>query len=164
MGPGGVLGRNLTSDTGWPLLTFPSDCRILEPVEMKARGCIMADRVGQQLGHYRLLQILGRGGFADVYLGEHVHLGTRAAIKVLSAKLEGEDSEPFRAESRLIARLDHPHIVRVLEREEPHVRTFEDAQVDIKPRLKSERQNKAYKEFLEGLRKKTPVWTIYDAK
>ena len=34
----------------------------------------MADRVGQQLGNYRFISLLGKGGFADVYLGEHVYL------------------------------------------------------------------------------------------
>ena len=42
----------------------------------------MADRTGQRLGNYRLTQLLGRGGFAEVYLGEHVRLGTLAAVKV----------------------------------------------------------------------------------
>ena|SRR5437660_356236 len=37
----------------------------------------------QQLGNYRLTRRLGKGGFAVVYLGEHVHLKTLAAIKVL---------------------------------------------------------------------------------
>lgn len=75
----------------------------------------MADRVGQQLGNYQLLRLLGSGGFADVYLGEHIHLGTQAAIKVLSTRLTSEDVEGFRAEARTIARLKHPSIVRVLE-------------------------------------------------
>ncbi len=37
----------------------------------------MAGRMGQQLGNYQLIRMLGEGGFAEVYLG------TKAAIKVL---------------------------------------------------------------------------------
>jgi eukaryotic-like serine/threonine-protein kinase len=43
----------------------------------------VADRVGQQLGNYHLIRFLGRGNFVDIYLGEHIHLSTQAAIKVL---------------------------------------------------------------------------------
>ncbi len=75
----------------------------------------MADRIGQQLGNYRLTRLLGEGGFAQVYLGEHIHLGTETAIKVLTARLTTEEIEQFRNEARTIARLRHPHIVRVLD-------------------------------------------------
>src|ERR1700737_2919037 len=75
----------------------------------------MADRVGQQLGNYQLLRILGEGGFAEVYLGEHIHLGTQAAIKLLHTQLVSEDADSFRKEARTIARLVHPHIVRVFD-------------------------------------------------
>ena len=75
----------------------------------------MVDRVGQQLGNYHLVRLLGQGGFADVYLGEHIHLGTEAAIKVLAMRLASEEVERFRSEARMIARLKHAHIVRVLE-------------------------------------------------
>jgi len=75
----------------------------------------MTDRVGQQLGNYRLLRLLGRGGFADGYLGKHLHLNTLTAIKVLQVRLIGKHLEQFRTEARAIASLTHPHIVRVLD-------------------------------------------------
>ncbi len=76
----------------------------------------MADYLGQQLGKYRLTRLLGAGGFAEVYLGVHVHLGTEAAIKLLHAQLvTPADAEKFRQEARTIAALVHPNIVRVLD-------------------------------------------------
>ena len=75
----------------------------------------MDDRIGQQLGNYRLIRLLGEGGFAKVYLGEHIHLGTQAAIKVLHTQLGSEDASAFGTEAKTIAHLIHPNIVRVLE-------------------------------------------------
>ncbi len=78
----------------------------------------MADRggrEGQQLGNYRLIQLLGQGNFSEVYLGKHVHLNTQAAIKVLHEHLANHDAEGFLNEARTIAHLRHPHIVRVLD-------------------------------------------------
>jgi WD40 repeat protein len=75
----------------------------------------MIDRVGQHLGNYRLVRLLGKGGFAQVYLGEHHRLETLAAIKVLSTYLTDADGERFLAEARTIARLEHPHIIRILD-------------------------------------------------
>ena len=72
-------------------------------------------RVGQQLGHYRLVRRVGEGGFAEVYLGEHIHLDRQAAIKVLHTQLTQGDIEKFREEARTIARLEHPNIVPVLD-------------------------------------------------
>ncbi|HLZ58690.1 MAG TPA: serine/threonine-protein kinase [Ktedonosporobacter sp.] len=73
------------------------------------------DHRSQQFGNYQLLRLLGTGGFAEVYLGHHVHLGTRAAIKVLHTRLSAEDIAKFKNEAQTIARLIHPHIVRVLD-------------------------------------------------
>jgi WD40 repeat protein/serine/threonine protein kinase len=67
------------------------------------------------LGHYRLTRLLGQGGFAEVYLGEHIDLGTQAAIKILHTRVVEEDVALFRQEARLLASLRHPHIVRVLD-------------------------------------------------
>ncbi len=75
-----------------------------------------AGRIGQQLGNYRLHSLLGEGGFAQVYLGEHVYLKTQAAIKLLHMKLAApDDLDSFLKEAQTVARLIHPHIVRVLE-------------------------------------------------
>ena len=75
----------------------------------------MVDRVGQQLGNYRIVSLLGRGSFAEVYLGEHVYLHTRAAIKVMFTQLSKDDMALFLTEARTLAQLIHPNIVRVLD-------------------------------------------------
>ncbi|HZR39685.1 MAG TPA: protein kinase, partial [Ktedonobacteraceae bacterium] len=75
----------------------------------------MRDRVGQQIGHYRFVKLLGTGGFAEVYLGEHIHLGTKAAVKVLRTQITQQDRAGFLTEARTIARMEHANIVRVLD-------------------------------------------------
>ncbi len=76
----------------------------------------MADRVGQQLGSYRLVRLLGRGSFAEVYLGEHLRLHIQAAVKVLYTQLSSHNEvKGFEQEAQTVAHLKHPHIVRVLD-------------------------------------------------
>ncbi len=75
----------------------------------------MGNRVGQRLANYGVIRLLGKGGFGDVYLGEHIHLNTQAAIKVLQTRLVGSHLEQFRVEAQTIARLVHPHIIRILD-------------------------------------------------
>jgi len=76
---------------------------------------MMVDCVGHQLGNYQLIRKLGKGGFAEVYLGQHIRLNTQAAVKVLHTQLTSEDADSFYIEARTIARLLHPNIVRVLD-------------------------------------------------
>jgi outer membrane protein assembly factor BamB/serine/threonine protein kinase len=78
------------------------------------RRAYMADRVGQQFGDYRLVKSLGAGGFADVYLGEHIYLGTKAAIKLLKGAFAQKDIDLFLAEAKTVVNLEHPHIVHVI--------------------------------------------------
>ena len=75
----------------------------------------MVDRIGQQFGSYRLIRLLGRGGFAEVYLGEHVRLHNYGAVKLLNTSVTDNDAESFQREAHTIARLLHPHIVRVFD-------------------------------------------------
>ncbi len=75
----------------------------------------MQNRVGQQFGNYRLLRLLGKGGFAEVYLGEHVYMQSKAAVKVLYGPLTISDAQSFLQEARTLASLEHPNIVGIKE-------------------------------------------------
>jgi serine/threonine protein kinase len=75
----------------------------------------MAERIGQKFGNYRLTRFLGQGGFAAVYLAEHIHLHTPAAIKVLTTQLSSQEVAQFRHEAYLLARFNHPNIIRMLD-------------------------------------------------
>ncbi len=75
----------------------------------------MNSSIDQLLGSYRLDRFLGEGGFAEVYLGEHIYLKTIAAVKILRTRLQATSLEQFLQEARTIAHMEHPHIVRVLD-------------------------------------------------
>ena len=64
----------------------------------------MADRIGQRFGNYRLIRLLGWGGFAEVYQGEHVYLKSYAAIKVLHTHLVKDDIDAFLLDTRVCPR------------------------------------------------------------
>jgi serine/threonine protein kinase len=66
------------------------------------------------IGKYRVLERLGSGGMASVFLCEHKLMRRRVAVKVLpTAKAEDPSSlERFYREARAVAALDHPNIVR----------------------------------------------------
>jgi serine/threonine protein kinase len=69
----------------------------------------MEERIGQALGHYRLLRRVGLGAFAAVYEAEHLYLKRRVAVKVLrTSQPSGQEIEQFRAEAERAARLEHP--------------------------------------------------------
>src|SRR5690348_10234488 len=55
------------------------------------------------------------GGMARVFLAQDTRLGRRVAVKVLSGDIAGAiETERFTREIRLLARLQHPHIVPIL--------------------------------------------------
>jgi eukaryotic-like serine/threonine-protein kinase len=60
-----------------------------------------------RLGSYHLLQLLGKGGSGRVYVGKHIYLGTKAAIKVLNARLTRNARRNFLIEARLLASMRH---------------------------------------------------------
>ena len=74
-------------------------------------------QTNEVIGSYRILRTLGQGGMGAVFEVEHVKLGVHYALKVYM--LEDDSAELFRkkfaAEGRLLARLSHPNLVRVID-------------------------------------------------
>lgn len=76
----------------------------------------MADLSGHHLGQsYLLEKVIGRGSTGIVYQGKHLTLGREVAIKIFSPSLTHDQSAivQFVRESRILASLNHPNIVRV---------------------------------------------------
>ena len=69
----------------------------------------------EKIGRYRVIRRLGQGGFGRVYLAHDDDLDRPVAIKVPNPERisRPEDVEAYLAEARILARLDHPHIVPV---------------------------------------------------
>ncbi len=71
-------------------------------------------RIGKQIGEYRLRSILGQGSFGKVYLGDHVDARKPpAAVKVLSIPLDRPEANQFFAEVKALERLKHDHIIKI---------------------------------------------------
>jgi class 3 adenylate cyclase/tetratricopeptide (TPR) repeat protein/predicted Ser/Thr protein kinase len=66
---------------------------------------------------YRLLAPLGRGGMAEVFLADDVHLGRQVAVKFLAGALADDPSaqERLQREARAAAALDHPFVCKVFD-------------------------------------------------
>lgn len=69
----------------------------------------------QVFGKYKILDALGSGGFGTVYLAEDMILQKRVAMKVPHEQSKSTDK--VRDEARILAKLDHPYIVRVISAE-----------------------------------------------
>jgi len=90
--------------------------KLLTPFQ--ARQLLAGRYKGFRIGQYVVQDIIGRGGMGAVYLGEHVELHRKVALKVL-LPAQGEDQrlaqERFFREARAAAALDHPNIVRIFD-------------------------------------------------
>ncbi len=73
----------------------------------------MDSLIGQQLGQYEILELLGQGGMASVYKAHQASIGRDVAIKVLSGHhmIDDQFVERFHLEAKTIGSLQHPHIL-----------------------------------------------------
>ncbi|MFY0572692.1 protein kinase domain-containing protein [Archangium lansingense] len=73
--------------------------------------------LGECIGSFRLTRKLGQGGMGAVYLGEHVDIGSRVAIKVLHGKLANSPQvlRRFHTEARAVNLIGHENIVNIID-------------------------------------------------
>jgi len=79
---------------------------------------LRAGRVGRRIGAYRTIERIGRGGMGTVFLAERAdgQFEQRVALKILRRGIESKEAiTRFLAERRILARLEHPHIARLLD-------------------------------------------------
>ena len=77
----------------------------------------MAGLIGQRLGQYGILSVLGQGGMSTVYRARQLSIHRDVAIKVIEARVSQDDDflKRFEQEAQLIATLSHTHIVKVFD-------------------------------------------------
>ncbi len=71
--------------------------------------------IGQSIGQYRLISLLGAGGMGEVFLAEDTRLGRKVALKLLPARFtqNTERLRRFQQEARSASALNHPHILTI---------------------------------------------------
>ena len=77
----------------------------------------MAGLVGQKLGRYEIIDLVGRGGMGEVFLAEDTGLHRKVALKFLPEHLYEDDlaRKRFLREAESAAALDHPYICHINE-------------------------------------------------
>ena len=76
--------------------------------------------VGQRIGHFKILSLLGSGGMGEVYLAQDSKLGRKVALKLLHASFTKDDERArrFEQEARAASALNHPNILTIFDIEE----------------------------------------------
>ena len=86
----------------------------------------MPFKPGEQVGPYRIMEKLGRGGMATVFKAYHANLDRYVAIKVLHPAFMEDPNflARFEREAKVVAMLEHPHIIPVYDFAENEGRTY----------------------------------------
>ncbi len=81
------------------------------------RSAIITEGAGTIIGPYKLLQLIGEGGFGSVFLAEQTQpVRRRVAVKIIKLGMDTKQViARFEAERQALALMDHPHIAKVLD-------------------------------------------------
>ncbi len=86
--------------------------------EMFAEQEKQTSRINQQIGHYKIKKLLGKGGMGEVYLAEDTKLDRLVALKILPKEFS-QNAERMRRrfvrEAKAASGLNHPHIAHIYE-------------------------------------------------
>ncbi len=82
--------------------------------------------IGSEIGHYRVVRLLGKGGMGEVYLADDTKLQRQVALKILDPQVAADPDrrERFAREARAAAALNHPNIVTIHSVEEADGHVF----------------------------------------
>lgn len=69
--------------------------------------------IGQEIGDYELLLLLGQGSSADVYLGRHKYNRSYVAVKILNPQVLHERIRVWNNEEYILSLVSHPHIIHI---------------------------------------------------
>src|SRR5262245_30740957 len=119
-GPPSPSDRFLRHDT---VLAYPSlDATLnIQPHRQRnlrrSQGNIMPNLIGQRIGQYEILALLGEGGMATVYRARQLNMQREVALKVIQPDPKtSKDVVPrFQREAHLIASFSHLHILKVFD-------------------------------------------------
>ena len=91
-----------------------SDCERLRALEL---GFESEENASETIGHYKLLQKIGEGGFGTVWMAEQTEpIRRRVAVKVIKSGMDTREMMArFDAERQALALMDHPNIARVFD-------------------------------------------------
>lgn len=85
--------------------------------EMFAEREQQSSLVGKEIGHYKIKELLGKGGMGEVYRAVDTKLNRQVALKFLSVSLKGDKNllRRFEQEAKAASALNHPNILTVHE-------------------------------------------------
>jgi eukaryotic-like serine/threonine-protein kinase len=83
--------------------------------QVRCPSCGQRLRAHRQFNNYRLLELLGEGGMGSVYKATDLNLNREVALKILKKKCSAnaEERAKLEEEARIIASINHPHVVKV---------------------------------------------------